>query len=393
FRKMRDAGILELSASAASHGLLPLLSTNPAAARAQVLIGCELYSKFFHAEPRGFWLPECAFAPGLEKVLQEAEVRWFILDAHAFALAKPRPQRGIYAPCFTGDGPAAFVRDPVSSRQVWSAEIGYPGESVYRDFYRDIGFDLPPEYVFFDTSLRIPRFTGLKYHRITARGPEKEIYQRTWAESAARAHAEHFLASRLRQLEPLHDSGFAPILTMPFDAELFGHWWYEGPVFLEHFIRSAAAQSAEVQLTTPSDYLEKHPTQEVIAPAASSWGEHGHLKVWLDESNAWIYPHLHAAARRMQEAARQYRETADPLVERVLRQLARELLLMQASDWAFLIRNGTAPDYAEARVRAHVARFDQLYRQLKSAQIDEAFLSDCESRDNLYPDLEWRFYL
>lgn len=393
FRRLRDAGVLELSASAATHGLLPLLATTPEAMRAQIQIGCDLYRKFFRADPMGFWLPECAYAPGLEDVLQKENLRWFVLDAHAFALAKPRPQRAVYAPCFTSAGPAAFARDPVSSRQVWSAEMGYPGEPIYRDFYRDLGFDLSPDYVFADSSSTIPRFTGLKYHRITSRGPEKELYQRTPAEGAARAHAEHFLASRLRQLEPLRGSDFTPVLTMPFDAELFGHWWYEGPVFLEHFIRSVAAQPDQLQLTTPSEYLAAHPTQEVIHPAASSWGENGYLSVWLDDSTAWIYPHLRAAARRMTEMTRAHSATTDALVDRLLRQMARELLLMQASDWAFLIRNGTAKHYATRRVETHVARFNALYAQLQAGEIDGMFLSECEERDYLFPNLEWRSYL
>ncbi len=393
FRRLRDAGLLELSASAASHGLLPLLAATPAAMRAQVQIGCDLYRKFFQADPHGFWLPECAYAPGLEDLLQQENLRWFVVDAHAFALANPRPQRALSAPCFTAAGPAAFARDPVASRQVWSAEAGYPGEPVYRDFYRDLGFDESADYVFAELSSKIPRFTGLKYHRITSRGPEKELYQRSGGEGAARAHAEHFLASLQRRLEPLRGPAAAPVLTIPFDAELFGHWWYEGPVFLEHFIRAVAAQSDQLQLTTPSAYLAAHPTQEVIAPAASSWGESGYLKVWLDESTAWIYPHLRAAALRMTDSARTHRATTDALVDRALRQMARELLLMQASDWAFLIRNGTAKHYATRRVETHVARFNALYAQLHAGEIDGMFLSECEERDNLFPNLEWRSYL
>ncbi|MEO5719839.1 MAG: 1,4-alpha-glucan branching protein domain-containing protein [Chthoniobacterales bacterium] len=393
FRELRTAGVLEIIASAASHGLLPLLTSTPAAARAQIRVGCEAYRQTFHDEPIGFWLPECAYALELEKFLQEQNVRWFILDAHAFALAKPKPRRAVYAPCFTSGGLAAFARDPVSSREVWSAEAGYPGDRVYREFYRDLGFDLPADYVFADSSLKIPRFTGLKYHRITSRAAEKELYQRTPAEGAARAHAEHFLASRLHQLEPLRALDFEPIITMPFDAELFGHWWYEGPLFLEHFIRQAAAHPDALQLTTPGAYLAQHPTQEVIAPAASSWGEKGYLNVWLDQSNAWIQPHLHAAARRMTEMARAYEKTAGAQTERALRQLARELLLMQASDWPFLIKNGTAARYAERRITTHVEQFTKLYEQLKSGRIDEAFLSDCETRDNLFPNLAWRSYL
>ncbi len=131
----------------------------------------------------------------------------------------------------------------------------------------------------------------------------------------------------------------------------------------------------------------------MIAPAASSWGESGHLKVWLDESTAWIYPHLRAAARRMTEIARTHAATTDELVDRVLRQMARELLLMQASDWAFLIRNGTAKPYATRRVETHVTRFNTLYAELEAGEIDGMFLSECEERDNLFPNLAWRSYL
>jgi 1,4-alpha-glucan branching enzyme len=329
------------------------------------------------------------YSPAVDSFLQEANIRWFCVDAHAFALAKPRPPRAIFAPCFTPAGPAAFARDPVSSRQVWSAEAGYPGDPVYRDFYRDIGFDLPPEQVFADSSLKVPRFTGLKYHRVTGRDGEKELYDRGAAEAAAAAHAEHFLESRRQQLRELGALDFEPVVVMPFDAELFGHWWYEGPLFLEQFIRRAAH---ELRMTTPTEYLREHPTQQVTAPAASSWGEGGYWAVWLDKSNGWIYPHLQSAARCMADLARSFAERATPLQERALRQLARELLLAQASDWAFLIRSGTARDYATRRTRDHLERFNKLAEQLKNGAIDESFLGECETRDNLFPKLDWRHY-
>jgi 1,4-alpha-glucan branching enzyme len=329
----------------------------------------------------------------VEKVLQEANIRWFVLDAHAFALAKPRPRRAIFAPCFTSAGPAAFARDPDSSRQVWSAESGYPGDPVYREFYRDVGFDLPPEHVFPNSTTKTPRFTGLKYHRITGRDCEKQLYNRGWAEAAADGHAEHFLESRRQQLVALGEIDFDPILVMPFDAELFGHWWYEGPLFLEQFIRKAAAHSDEVRLTSPTEYLATHATQEVVAPAASSWGDGGYWQVWLDSSNAWIYPHLQAAARRMAEASERYGSANDRLTERVLRQLVRELLLAQSSDWAFLIRSGTATQYATRRTNEHLRRFNTLHEQLIDGSVDERFLADCEWRDNIFPEVEWRHYL
>ena len=391
FRRLRDAGVLEIVACAATHGLLPLLAQSPEAVRAQVLIGRDSYRETFGAEPAGFWLPECAYAPGLEKVLQEANVRWFVLDAHGLMLGKPRPRRAIFAPCFTPAGPAVFARDPESSRQVWSAEVGYPGEPAYRDFYRDIGFDLPPDYVW--PGGQTPRFTGIKYHRITGRGVEKELYNRRWAVNAAHAHAEHFLEARSRQMLDLGAQNFDPIVLMPFDAELFGHWWYEGPLFLEYFIRKAAVRGSAVRLATPSEYLEDNPTQETVQPAASSWGEDGYWSVWLEPKNAWIYPHLHTAARRMTEAARAHATAPSATADRVLKQLARELLLAQSSDWAFLIKTGTAKHYAAKRTTDHIERFTKLHAQMSSDNVDEAFLAECEWRDNLFPNIEWRHYV
>jgi 1,4-alpha-glucan branching enzyme len=394
FRKLRDAGVLEIIASAATHAVLPLLSNTPEAIRAQVLIGRDVYRETFGAEPSGFWLPECAYSPALDATLQEANLRWFVLDAHGLRFAKPRPHRSVFAPCFTPAGPAAFARDPESSRQVWSAQSGYPGDPAYRDFYRDVGFDLPPEQLFPNSSIKTPRFSGLKFHSVSgSTGKEKEIYNRAWAEEAAHAHAEHFFESRRRQLAELRGLMPDPIVVMPFDAELFGHWWYEGPLFLEHFIRKVAAHPEEMRLTTPSDFLAEHPTLEIVTPAASSWGEKGYWGVWLDESNAWMYPHLHAAGRRMIEIARQHRDTATPLVDRTLKQMTRELLLAQSSDWAFLVKTKTAEHYAAQRASLHLARFHKLYEQLKDGAPDEAFLSECETRDNLFPDLEWRYYV
>ncbi|HEY0369334.1 MAG TPA: 1,4-alpha-glucan branching protein domain-containing protein, partial [Chthoniobacterales bacterium] len=375
----------------ATHGLLPLLMQSPEAVRAQIMIGCDVYRENFGADPVGLWLPECAYTPGIETFLQEANIRWFVLDAHGLLFAKPRPSAAIFAPCFTPAGPAAFARDPAPSREVWSAESGYPGDPVYRDFYRDVGFDEPAR-AFAESRDKTPRFTGLKYHRVTGRDVPKQLYHHERAAEVAAIHAEHFIDSRVRgfrELAPLIDE---PVLLMPFDAELFGHWWFEGPQFIESVIRKAAAHDG-LCLTSPSDYLAAHPRLEVVTPAASSWGENGYWEVWLQKSNAWIYPLLHSAARRMIEVARENAATTDAQTSRALRQLARELLLAQSSDWAFLMKTGTARDYAGGRVHEHIARFDKLYAQIKTRQIDEGFLSDCETRDNLFPNLDWRRYL
>lgn len=407
FRKLHHDGCLEIMATAATHGLLPLLQSSEEAVRAQVLIGCDVYRAAFGADPTGFWLPECAYTPGLETIMQEANLRWFIVDANGLMFGQPRPRRAIYAPYYTTAGPALFARDRESSRQVWSASEGYPGDPAYRDFYRDIGFDLPPEYVWpASTSPAIRKFTGLKYHRITGRDCGKELYDPVWAENAAEAHASHFLEARRQQLSDLRVLNFDPIVVAPFDAELFGHWWFEGPRFLESFIRKAAHEHQDLrltsgnaygqqdfQLTTPTAFLASHPTQQTIAPAASSWGENGYLGVWLDESNSWIYPHLHSAARLMTEVACAHASDDRALTDRVLKQLARELLLSQSSDWAFLIKTGTARAYATKRVTDHLLRFNRLHEQFTSNTLDEDFLSNCEGRDNLFPDVNWRYYL
>jgi 1,4-alpha-glucan branching enzyme len=407
FRHLRKEECLEIMATAATHGLLPLLQQSSEAVRAQVLIGCDVYRAAFGADPVGFWLPECAYTPGLETIMQEANLRWFIVDAHGLMFGQPRPRRAIYAPCYTAAGPAVFARDRDSSRQVWSAAEGYPGDPAYRDFYRDIGFDLPLEYIWLgSTSPAVRKFTGLKYHRITGRDRAKELYDPAWAESAAEAHASHFLEVRRQQINKLRALNFDPIVVAPFDAELFGHWWFEGPRFLESFIRKAAYEHQDLRLTnknaygqqdfrltTPTEFLASHSTQQTIAPAASSWGENGYLEVWLDESNSWIYPHLHSAARRMTEVARAHVSDGSALTDRVLKQLARELLLAQSSDWAFLMKTGTAKHYATKRVTDHLLRFNRLHEQFTSGTLDEDFLSNCESRDNLFPDVNWRYYL
>jgi 1,4-alpha-glucan branching enzyme len=392
FRELRANGALEIIASAATHGLLPLLlQQSREAARTQILIGRDVYLDVFAAEPAGFWLPECAYAPGLEPILQEANIRWFVLDAHGLLFGKPQPRRSIYAPCYTPAGPAAFARDRDSSRQVWSAQGGYPGDPVYREFYRDAGFDLPMEHLGpVGHGTRI--FSGVKYHRITGPSEEKELYDPFAAERVAETQAVHFLEERRCQMREVAAAGFDPIVVVPFDAELFGHWWFEGPRFLEQVIRRGANQR-DFHLSAPSEYLAANSTQQIIEPTASTWGENGYFEVWLNPSNAWIYPQLHIAAERMSEAARRYAKNCSPFAERVLKQLARELLLAQSSDWAFLIKTGTAREYATKRAVDHLTRFNRLHDQLVTNTVAEEFLLECESRDDLFPNVNWRYYI
>ncbi len=393
FRKFQDLGRLEIITTAATHALLPLFANHPPTIRAQILVARDHYRSCFGRDPRGIWLPECAYFEGVEDYLQDANLRWFIMDTHGLLHAQPRPRYGVFAPIYTPNGIAAFGRDLDSSRQVWSKQEGYPGDARYRDFYRDIGFDLDFDYV--KAHLPSPDyrgFTGLKYFRITGGVPDKQPYQRDMALNAAAEHAGHFLNARLAQINKLGGiMDRPPLVLAPYDAELFGHWWYEGPEFLDYFVRKAYYDQKTFLLVTPEDYLRLHPTNQIARPGASSWGEEGYYRVWLNEKNEWIYPHLQVVQERMTELARRFLDPP-PLIQRALRQAARELLLAQSSDWPFILRAGTSPDYARKRVKDHLLRFIALYDQLKKKKVDEKWLREVESRDKLFPEINCAYW-
>ncbi len=394
FKKFQDAGKLEIITCGATHGYLPLMTEYPESIRAQIMIARDHYRECFGRDPRGIWLPECAYTPGIEKFLQEAEIRWFILDSHGIMFAEPRPRFGIYEPIFTKSGPAAFGRDLESSKQVWSSEEGYPGDGVYRDFYRDVGFDLEFDYIrpYIQPNGQ-RKFTGLKYHRITGKTAHKEAYRPTVAREKAAEHAGNFMFNREKQIEHLRGTmGVPPIILSPYDAELYGHWWFEGPHFLDYLLRKVHFDQNVFKTITPSEFLTQYPTQQLATPSASSWGANGYWEVWLGESNSWIYPHLHQAAARMTELARQFKGCYGQ-TDRAMKQAARELLLAQSSDWAFIMKTGTMVPYAVKRTKDHILRFTRLYEQIKANSIDEAFLGNCEWRDNIFPNINWRYYI
>ncbi len=393
FAKHQQAGLIEIMTCAATHPFLPLMKDHPGAIRAQIQTARDHYRSCFGVNPRGIWLPECAYIPGIESHLIQADIRWFVVDTHGVLFANPRPRFNIYAPIYTPMGVAAFARDIESSRQVWSAEEGYPGDFDYRDFYRDIGYDLDLDYIRPYVQPNGERcFTGIKYHRITGHTPHKELYHRPRALDKAAEHARHFLQSRQHQVAHLASvMPCSPLIMAPYDAELFGHWWHEGPDFLNFFVRQLASESATIKLITPTDYLRLFPTQQIATPSASSWGNRGYWEVWLEGSNSWIYPHLHAAADRMTALANRHTQP-DPLTRRALDQASRELMLAQASDWAFIMKTGTSVDYAVTRTKQHLLRFNRLHDQIQSGAIDESWLADIESRDNIFPAINYQHY-
>jgi 1,4-alpha-glucan branching enzyme len=394
FRRLEDDGFLEIVTVAGTHGFLPNIREREAA-RAQIELAVRHHHRHFGRYPRGIWLPECGYAEGVDALLAEAGIRFFFVDAHGLACGRPRPPLGTVAPVYTRAGVAAFGRDLESSRQVWSAEEGYPGDPVYRDFYRDVGFDRPlAEILPFIHPDGIRLHTGYKYHRVTGRVDlgHKAVYDPDVALARAGEHAGNFLHNRQAQVRWLADRmERPPIVISPYDAELFGHWWFEGPAFLEALCRRMGSQD-EVRLGTPAEYLEENPVNAVSEPTPSSWGEGGYAGVWVDGTNDWIYRHQHHAEGRMVELARRYSGGASDLERRVLNQAARELLLLQSSDWAFIMKTGTAVGYAVNRVKAHAARFRRLCRELETGAIDEAWLAEVEQRDNLFPEADYRLY-
>lgn len=394
FKKLQDAGIIDIVTCGATHGYLPTMQQNPQAVHAQLAIAVSSYISFFGRAPQGIWLPECGYYPGLEKHLHNNGIRYFFTESHGLLFAKPSPDSGVYAPVWCREAPvAAFGRDPESSRAVWSAQEGYPGHPEYRDFYRDIGYDLDMEYIapYIDPAgIRIA--TGMKYHKITGKNHIKQVYNHFDAQYTAAIHAGNFLFNRERQVEYLASMmDRPPVIVAPYDAELFGHWWYEGPEWLNMLLRKLAYEQDTIALITPSDYLEQYPENQVAAPSFSSWGQGGFSEVWLHESNDWIYRHLHHCEDCMVAAAKKY-VTPTNLERRTLNQMARELLLAEASDWAFIMKQGTMVGYAERRTKEHIANFLKLYQDLEKNSISENFLALTESHNNIFPHIDYTVY-
>ncbi|WP_255298407.1 1,4-alpha-glucan branching protein domain-containing protein [Brevibacillus dissolubilis] len=398
FRQLQEAGALELITCSATHAFLPFVETEEAI-RAQIMTGVETHERILGVKPRGIWLPECAYTPGIDRMLKEAGIQFFFVDTHGIEHATPKPRRGVYAPLFTEHGVAAFARDIESSKQVWSAQEGYPGDADYREYYRDIGYDLDWEYIkgyVHPEGFRIN--TGLKYHRITGKDQPKDVYNPDWAREKAAAHAGNFMYNRERQVEHLSaHMDRKPIVVAPYDAELFGHWWYEGPMFIDYLCRKIAYDTQILRMVTPSDYLAEYPDfNDYGRLPTCSWGRNGYGEVWLNETNEWIYRHLHRAERLMVEAVMTSDASGQvltPLQERALQQMARELMLAQSSDWAFIMDNQSMVEYAVKRTHDHLVRFYQIQEQFNQGKLDDAQLTAMEQAFPVFPDINPRYYL
>lgn len=392
-KALHEQGHIELITTCATHGFLPLILTEEARS-AQIRTGLELFQDVFGWSPSGLWLPECGYTPGLEDILDSFGIRYFIIASHGMFNAYPQVETGVYAPVkLVGEREVAvFGRDWETSHQVWSRSEGYPGDPCYREFYRDIGYDLDYEYIrpYLIGDLRGD--TGLKYYRITGQTDAKEIYNRDEAIEQVRAHAIDFLDKRDQQVERLlHSKIEAPIVVAPYDAELFGHWWFEGPEWVETVFRLADSPERKARFTTFSQYLAQFPPRQEVSLGPSSWGDGGFNRVWLNKENDWIHPHLHRAEKAMIVLADRFSQPKD-LEKRALNQAMRELLSAQSSDWPFILTNQTVIGYAKQRLNEHLEHFRRLSEGLLANRTDPDYLASLEGKDRLFPRADYQIY-
>ncbi len=395
FKHFQDIGVLEIITCGATHGYFPILYVNENTVKAQIALGVQTYEKYFGKKPRGIWLPECGYVPEADKYLKQFGIEYIITESHGILYADPTPIYATFAPIVSPNGIIAFGRDIESSKQVWSSICGYPGDFNYREFYRDIGYDADYDYIkpyIAKNGARVN--TGIKYHRITSKGDFKDYYNLQWAKDSAEKQAGHFFDSRVNQIEELSNimKDTPPIVLCPYDAELFGHWWYEGPYWLYVLFKKIYYDNSNFKLITPSEYIDTFPNMQISTPCISSWGANGYSEVWLNHTNDYVHKHLHIAGDRMVELAHLFPNQKNGLKKKALNQCARELLLAQSSDWLFIITNGTMVDYAKKRIKDHIGRFTKLYEQIKSDNIDEEFLKNISKQDCIFPDIDYMIY-
>ena len=394
FKHFQDIGVLEIITCGATHGYFPILYINEKTVRAQIAVGVQTYKKFFGKAPRGIWLPECGYVPEADKYLKEFGIEYAIVETHGILYADPTPIYGTYAPIVSHGGLVAFGRDLESSRQVWSSINGYPGDFNYREYYRDIGYDCDYEYIkpyIASNGARVN--TGIKYYRITGKDCPKDYYDIQWAKDSAEKQAGHFMDCRTKQIDHLASyMNVPPIITCPYDAELYGHWWYEGPYWLYILFKKIYYDECNFKLITPSEYIDMYPQMQVSTPCRSSWGANGYSEVWLNQTNDYAHRHLHKAGDRMCELASMFPNEGNTLRRQALNQCARELLLAQSSDWLFIITNGTMVEYAHKAIKDHIGRFTKLYYQIKNNKIDAKYLLDIFDKDDIFPEIDYMIY-
>ena len=389
YRNLADRNHIELLTTAATHAYLPVYKDFPTAINAQVVMGLRTHRRIFGQSAKGFWLPECGYYPGLDKVLAGHGVSWCQLASHTAITARTKSEYGGYRPVELPSGVIGFVRDWALTSLVWSSVSGYPCDGDYRDFYRDIGYYMPMDYIrpyIHEPEIRC--FTGYKYHAITGKTEDKRFYDPGKAEEKVALHVDNFLYNIKRKGIMVDASGIEdPVFNLCYDAELFGHRWYEGISFLEGVIRKASA-SSDFSLTTPTAIILEDGRTERMEPNESSWGAGGYSDIWLDGSNAWIYRHIMKAIDRMQDLTHRFPDQGS-LKGRFLNQASREVLLAMASDWPCIMHDDTSVTYAEKRLRNHLGSFNVVYSSMSRNTVNTEWLINAERGNVIVPDLDY----
>lgn len=427
FRRLQDDGHIEILTCGATHGYLPLLSQDESC-QAQIKQAVKSYKRHFGRQPRGIWLPECAYRPayvwsppvsvngmpesyqrkGIEEFLSENRLEYFFVDSSTLkggraigvyidrfdALKtlwgrfeeqyKPREEEEEKTPLSAylvggreGMAPVGiFTRHPDTSLQVWSGEWGYPGDGNYLDFHKK----------------RFPG--GHRYWKVTSAKTDladKQVYNPEWITGRLEENSDHFTdlihGSLTEHFEKTKNPG---ILVAPFDAELFGHWWFEGPGFLQRVLEKIS-RSDNIGLCTAGEYYDLNRPSRVVSLPEGSWGEGGYHYIWLNEWTEWTWKHIYKDELRMKSLAAELADAGE-LERRIITQAARELMLLSASDWQFLISTWSARDYAEARVTTHHEAFNRLSDMAERADSlsegEISYLADLERRDDIFPDID-----
>ncbi len=432
FRELQDRGAIEIITCAATHGYLPLLPTEKSI-NMQIKLGKENYIKHFGREPRGIWLPECAYRPsyewhsylpiapynipqwrpGIEQFLAKHNINFFITDEKHIAEASPigyykDGNHDDFKPLWVenyhleksplkifnvassenvSNGTAkVFARHHDISMQVWSGKSGYPGNPDYLDFHKQ-------EY---------ENKSRLRYWRVTDSEADmmyKQLYYPEWTEDKIDLQSNHYIHHLENSANYYKNNKYQDaVICTPFDTELFGHWWFEGPRFIKAVLRGLNF-SPWVSTATCSEEIEKMNPSEVIRMNEGSWGENFNNDVWSNKDNVWTWEHIYNDENALTSFLDKYplkKLTKKAL--RILKQAYRELLLEQSSDWQFLIYTQSARDYAEIRLANHHNDFNKLLGFAEKVQNknrltkeEDNYLIECEKRDSLFEeiDLAW----
>lgn len=382
FKRFQDMGKMEILTCGATHGFLPLMGSKYIeAVRGQIKTAVLDYENTFGRKPYGIWLPECAYTPGIEKVLQDFGLRYFYSETHTVLRGDSPAQFGVHAPVYIrGSQVSVFARDPETGKQVWSGDEGYPGDPDYLEFHIRGG--------------------PLKYNRITdRRGSFKHAYVPQWAEAKAAVHAQNFMENRNFRFQYIKNMFWKkPLVVATYDAELFGHHWYEGPRFLYYLFKKLHYDQNQTELTTPMHYLAEYNYNQELFPTVSSWGDKGTFDKWMYGSVAWMYRHMNDACKEMIKLARWgvekelYNQPKDNPGVRLLSQMARELLLSQNSDAAFNISNGHFIDRMKGMYFQNLNNFwllaNMFIDYMKTGECDEILLRKIERSELIFPVID-----